>query len=189
MTAPARWRGGGCPGWEDAGRACESRAAQGGHAGRARKVEMSKKREFGGYFCSRRNQESGSGGRGDTSVACWMGKVCFSKLGGRGPQNQQLSRAPWQSSGSQGCPQAGVRDPVPFPASPSNGRAQTEASRRLQGSAFCIRGLTETGRFCPKPRSRSIAKHAWSPFAPGAALCSPREREGTGSALGGRAPW
>lgn len=56
--------------WKDAGGACESHTAQGSHTGKAQKVEMSKKREFEGYFCSRRNQKSGSEGIGDTSVAC-----------------------------------------------------------------------------------------------------------------------
>lgn len=33
-------------------------------------VEMSKKSGFEGYFCSRKNQKSGSEGVGDVSVVC-----------------------------------------------------------------------------------------------------------------------
>lgn len=103
-----------------------------------------------------------------------MRKTGFSKLGGRGPQSQRHSRALLQSAGSQGCPQLGVRDPAPLPATPCNGKARTEELRRLQGSALCKR--VNGGRSILPKATRTVDTGAClKPIFPGAVPCSPRE--------------
>lgn len=124
----------GCPGWEDA---CESHAAQGGHAGRAQKVEMPKKSEFEGYFCSRRNQKSGSEGIGDNVSGFLDEKDTFLQTWRTRSPIPAAQLCPAAKLRVPGQPQLGVKDSLPFPATPWDCKAHKE-KRVKEVTGICL---------------------------------------------------